>query len=151
MNTPPKERLIPTYAADGRRLRAYSLEAIEHLLSLSKVVVRRNAHGRIKVAQFRGLAGANPLRSTAHAGTKYSFLVQNISTRSWQHKDLISSRDVEILFNLSSSKDEELPSRDRFVRAVFLAVPASCLVRPDQPGRGSTASSARAKRKHYVN
>jgi hypothetical protein len=133
------ERKIPTFAADGRRLRAYSLAAIEHLLSLSKVVVRRDERGRITVAQFRGLGGMNPLRQTAHAGTRYSFLVRCGDHKAWEHKDLLSSRDVELLFDLSkSSHEEELRSRDRAVRAVFLAVPLSCLVPDNSQTKSST-------------
>ena len=122
------ERKIPTYAADGRRLRDYSLAAIERLESLSLVVVRR-LNGRIRCALFRGLMGANPLRATAHAGTRYSFLRRSGEVRLWEHAPLVQRQEIEALFEGARSV-EDARLLDRFVRAIFLAVPLSCLVSP---------------------
>jgi hypothetical protein len=126
-----KERRIPTYSADGRLLRSYSRERIESLARHGKVIVTRNRRtGHIWRAQFREIDGANPLRRSAHVGTRYSFYVRvSRTSQAWVHKDLLSSRDVELLFDFPKreSREEELRSRDRAVRSVFLAVPLSCL------------------------
>ena len=106
---------IPTYSADGSRRRRYSLEAIERLLSLHLVVVQRNRKGAIAVAMFRPLSGANPIRPTAHTGTKYSF-----------HERLDDGHHAWTLHGLPQNEHEDA---DLFVRAIFRAVPLSCMKR----------------------
>jgi hypothetical protein len=131
--------VIPTYAADGRRLRNYSPDEINHLLSLSLVVVRRNQRGQIRVAQFRGQGGANPLRRTAHLGTRYAFLGE---ARVWKHRRLLQSQDVEYLFG----EPDNLAEAELFVQAVFRAVPLSCLKR-EKPAKAKVIPiDARTKR-----
>lgn len=114
---------IPTFASDGRRLRAYSLEAIERLLSLSLVVVRRNRHGRIVCAHFRPQDGSNPLRATANMGQRYYFLEHVGDRRVYAHTPLVPPQDVRD----NCESPEEL---DRYVRNVFRAVPLSCMEQP---------------------
>jgi hypothetical protein len=103
------ESKIPTYDADGTRLRSYSPAAIERLVSLNRVVptIRR---GRIVCATFRERDGSNPLRHSAHMGQRYSFdeLLPS-GHHAWKHKSL--------------PKDA---SEDLFVRAIFRGVALSC-------------------------
>jgi hypothetical protein len=117
---------IPTFGADGRRLRSYSLPAVERLLSLSKVVVRRNRRGRITSACFRPTDGANPLRLTALMGTRYSYQQQLDEHRAWSHRRLIQRQDVEALMGEELLDEVEI---DVYVRAVFRAVPLSVMRR----------------------
>ncbi len=71
------------------------------------------------------MGGANPLRATAHAGTKYCFHNRVGQSRVWEHKDLLGTKDVEALFG--ELTPAELERRDLFVRAVFRNVPLSCM------------------------
>ncbi len=124
----PQKR-IPTYATDGTRLhgyrmRDYALSAIERLLKLSKVVVRRNRQGRIVSAQFRPECGANPLCATALAGTRYSYLEQIYEHRVWSHRRLLPRQDLE---KLAGEPLESEAEREQFVQAIFRAVPLSCM------------------------
>jgi hypothetical protein len=123
---------IPTYASDGRRIRAYSLDAIEHLLSLSLIVVKRNRHGKILAAHFRPQDGSNPLRATASMGQRYSFHapVGNDGMRAWTHKQLIQRQDLEALLGLPLDNDKEL---DLYIRGIFRSVALSVMQRGPEP------------------
>jgi hypothetical protein len=80
---------IPTFAADGRRLRfSYSLAAIERLSGLSKVIVKRNFRGKILCVHFRAKDGDNPLRATAALGQRYVYLEHVGDRRCYSHKRL---------------------------------------------------------------
>lgn len=118
---------IPTYSCDGRRLRDYSLAAIERLLSLSLVIVRRSAAGVIRCALFRGTMGSHPCRRTALGGQRYSFLRRiGEHSRIWDHKELPGYPEIGALIeNAKAARDAA--SLERFVRAIFLAVPLSVL------------------------
>jgi hypothetical protein len=118
------EKRVPTYAADGRRLRDYVPSAVEHLFKLSLVVVRRNKSGRVVLAQFRGVGGANPLRATALAGTRYSFIERLHESRCWSHRRLLPREAVE---NLLGKPVEDAVTLDRYLRAIFRAVPLSVM------------------------
>lgn len=109
----PKTRYIPTLSSDGQRRRRYSLEAIERLLSMDLVTVQRNRKGRIAFAAFRSSLGASPIRPTAHIGTKYSF-----------YERLPDGHHAWALHGLPTNEHEDA---DLFVRAVFRAVPLSCM------------------------
>src|SRR4051812_38473155 len=85
---------VPTYTADGRRFCSYSLEAIERLLRLSKLVVQRNRKGAIVVAYFRQQDGVTPLRKSPHVGTPYSFYERVGQAQLWQHKRLVSPSEL---------------------------------------------------------
>jgi hypothetical protein len=87
---------IPTYSASGQRLRNRTLDNIEHLLALSKVVVRRSRRGKITVAQFRPLSGANPL-GHALTGTQYSFHGVGDERLLWRHRDLAGVTVMDFL------------------------------------------------------
>lgn len=117
---------VPTFAADGRRLRNYTPEAIEHLLSLSLVAVERGRKDRIKCAFFRPTSGASPVRPKAHMGTKYSSneLLPS-GHHSWKHRRLLQSQHLEEILGVPVANEKEL---DRFLQSVFRAVPLSCLV-----------------------
>ena len=117
----PKTKTIPTYSADGQRRRGYSPEAIERLLSLHLVVVQRNRKGAIAVAMFRPTSGANPIQPTAHMGTKYSFLER-----------LDDGNHAWALHGLPASDHRDA---DLFVRAIFRAVPLSCMTRTKAPAK----------------
>jgi hypothetical protein len=119
------ETKIPTFASDGRRLRAYSLQAIERLLSLSLVVVRHNRRGQIVCAHFRPQDGSNPLRATANMGQRYYYLEHVGDRRVYAHTPLISRQDLEELKDTASTPEE----LDRYVRNIFRAVPLSCMER----------------------
>jgi hypothetical protein len=114
---------IPTFAADGRRLRNYSPEAIERLLIRGMIVVRRNKRGRIICAQFREDNGANPLRQTAHMGSNYSFEEHCGDAYVWQHKPLMKPQTAARLMG-EEVEDERIV--DRYVRAIFQNVAISC-------------------------
>lgn len=77
------------------------------------VSVVRNRHGRISFAAFRSATGANPIRNTAHVGSKYSFREKiDDGLFAWSLRGLPSSRHEDA---------------DLFVRAIFRAVPLSCM------------------------
>ena len=119
------EKRIPTYAVDGTRLRDYAASAVDHLFKLSMVVVRRNKKGVPVSAQFREtVTGANPLRSSSLAGTRYSFLEQIHEVRVWSHRRLIPRSDLEEIAGQPFKTEQEC---ERFVQAIFRAVPLSCI------------------------
>ena len=118
-----KTRRIPTYAVDGRRLRDYAPSAIERLLEMSLVVVRRSRQGLILVAQFRDTDGANPMRATALIGTRYSFRETVSEYKVWAHRPLISRRDLQEM----AGKPLERMEAERFVASIFGAVAISAL------------------------
>lgn len=152
------EKTVPTYAVDGRRLRSYTLEAIERLLQMDLVAVQRNRAGRIVTAHFRDGEGANPIRATAHLGTKYSFNQHLPSGRTaWKYRALM--RDERALAASLGEIADDPVDADLFIRRVFRAVPLSCIKRTSAPeslpaGKQFTGSvkvvsieTARAKRK----
>ena len=126
------EKTVPTYAADGRRLRSYTLEAIERLLQLDLIAVQRNRAGRIVTAHFRDGGGANPIRNSAHMGQNYSFEEMLPSGNSaWKHSDLFrDKRDRQTLYDDAYG---DVAAIDLFVRGIFRAVPLSCMSRPETP------------------
>lgn len=124
-----KSRDVPTFRADGRRVRDYSSEAIARLHALGLIVVGRSRKGRITCAQFKSDAGANPLVKSAHMGQQYSYEQALPSGHyAWRHRELIQRQDVEILFGERPENKREL---DLYVRAIFRAVPLSCLRTPE--------------------
>jgi hypothetical protein len=117
-----KIRNIQCFAADGRRIRSYSPEAIERLREGGRVVVIRNRSGRVTSAHFCEIAGANPVSKTAHMGQHYSYQQSIGEARLWQHRPLISRVDRnELLDSMDHNQAEN------FIRGVFRAVPLSCL------------------------
>jgi hypothetical protein len=131
---------IPTYRANGKRLSDSSLERVERLLALKLVVARRDRHGRIRNIQFKWENGhLEPLRKTAHMGQHYSFplWIEGHRTGTWDHKPLVrDERSLEALFGEKPDNREEA---ERFVQAIFRAVPLSCL----KEERSSSASARR--------
>lgn len=126
------ETTVPTYASDGRRLRRYTLEAIERLEKLDLVAVQRNRNGRIVCAHFRPADGANPIRSTAHMGTQYSFDETLPSGHSaWKHRALL--RDERALASLFGEQPDDPADAELFVQAIFRAVPLSCMAGKTSP------------------
>jgi hypothetical protein len=117
---------IPTWRADGSRFRDFSLEAIEHLERLSKVVVKRSRRGKVLAAHFRPTDGSNPLRATATLGQRYHVLEHAGNYRLWQHRRLIPSQDLEQLLGVALDSPEEI---DLYLRGIFRAVPLSVLTR----------------------
>jgi hypothetical protein len=117
---------IKTFAADGERLRDSTPARAARLLHLGIVAASRNRRGRINSIQFVGVAGSRSIRQSAHMGQQYSY-EQKVLGRGlvWAHKDLIGTRAVEALFGELSPA--ELNARELFVRAIFRAVPLSCL------------------------
>lgn len=125
------EPRIPTFSADGSRVRAQFLSKVEAFLAAGAMVVRRNRKGKITCAQYRvQIDGANPLRRSAHVGTRYSWLEhvgEDSPYRAWRHRNLLQSQYVEVLMGQPVDNPEDI---DLFVRAVFRAVPLSCMKRP---------------------
>jgi hypothetical protein len=98
---------------------------IERLLAQSKVFVRRNRHGRIVAAQYRAATGAaTPLRASALAGTRYSFLETIHASKMWVHRRLLPKQDLE---KMAGEALENEADRERYLQAIFRAVPLSCL------------------------
>lgn len=134
-----RPRLIPTFAATGKRIRDYSPSAIARLLALDLIVVERYRRGAIKRAHFRPQGGANPVKAHAHMGTHYSYEQPLPSGRyAWTHKPLLQEQEIEALFGEIDSSTEPA---DRFVRAVFRAVPLS-VMRPQPPSCAGPARRA---------
>ncbi len=116
---------VPAYSSSGRRLRNYSLDAIERILALEPpgVVVKRNKRtGRITSAQFlplpqnsKAVEGKEPLRKTAHMGQAYSFQqsLEDSGRKAWSFSRLLLPGD-----------DEDM---ERRLQMIFRAVPLSCL------------------------
>jgi hypothetical protein len=123
--------LIRTYAANGRRLSDSSPERAERLIELGKVVARRDRRGRIRLIQFKHDCGAYPLQATAHMGTRYSYEEPLPSGHyAWKHRELV--RDERSLEALFGEKPDDREEADRFVRAIFRAVPLSCMTKPNK-------------------
>ena len=130
---------IPAYSSSGRRLRNYSLEAVERFLSATPPTcsVKRNRKtGRICSVQFfplpqnsAALEGKEPLRKTAHMGQHYSFpqQVDESGRRVWRFAPVLVPRDV----------DSEM-----FLMSVFRAVPLSCLKAVELPPSAPAAPEA---------
>lgn len=135
-------KAVPTFRADGRRVRDYSMEAIARLLALGMIVIARSRKGRITCAQFKSDAGANPLVKSAHMGQQYSYEQALPSGHyAWRHREMIQRQDVEMLFGERPESKREL---DLYVRAIFRAVPLSCLRSTPEPAASSPVP-ARAK------
>lgn len=125
------EKKIPTLSADGQRWRGYSLEAIERLRGKDLVTVERGRRGQIKVAYFRKIDGANPIQATAHMGTRYSFEEPLRSGHfAWTHRELV--RDDNSLAAIFGVPPDDRADAERYVRAIFRAVPLSCM-KQDEP------------------
>lgn len=108
---------VPTYSADGKRLRNYSLASIESLLVSDRVAVERNRKGEITCATMRPADKSNPILKSAHMGQSYSFL-QNLPSghRAWSHSRLLDESELT---------SEGIADAEKFVRDIFFAVPAS--------------------------
>lgn len=123
-------RRIPTYTADGARLRDYSLASIERLLEQERVTVQRAPTGVILCASFRPtderqnpLPGRNPVAKKVHRGTYYSSLKSDGNSRVWQLHKLPTSRDFEHLYGRPRNRRES----ELFARAVFRSVERSVM------------------------
>lgn len=114
---------VQAYTADGRRFCSYSLETIERLLRLKKLLVQRNRKGAIVAAYFRQPDGASPVRKSPHLGSTYSFYKRVGQTHVWQHKRLISPSELTRVDGTLSEKQVE-----RSLMEAFLGVPLSVLV-----------------------
>jgi hypothetical protein len=113
---PQVPQKIAVYKADGRLEGRFTVEAVERLFSLSLAVVRRDKRGAITCANLRPLDGSNPLLASCSMGQRYSYREHCGDYRAWAHKNLIQRQDLEI---------ESALDLDRYVRAVFCAVPLS--------------------------
>ncbi len=121
---------IPTFAADGRRLRNYSVESVERLSNLHLItVVRAGRKGAIVSAHFRSPGGASAIKRTAHLGQKYSYLARIGQSRLWQHQPLLQRTDRR---QLEADTADDRAAAELYIRGIFRAVPLSCL--QHQPG-----------------
>jgi hypothetical protein len=118
---------VPTYTADGRRFCSYSLEAIERLLRLSKIVVQRNRRNAIVAAYFRHPDGANPVSKSPHLGMHYSSRKRVGQARLWQHEPLISPSELIGVEGTPSREEAE-----QLLIEAFLGVPLSVLASSDE-------------------
>lgn len=124
---------VPTYSSDGSRLRRYTLAAIERLEQLNLVAIQRNRKGKIVCAHFRNAEGANPIRTTAHVGSKYSYREKvGDGLFAWSLKGLPAS---------------EHEDADLFVRGIFRNVALSCMKRDEPTPAPSKVVSIDAGRK----
>ena len=135
--------MVPTYAANGRRLFDHTVAAIERLLVLSRVVVKKSRKGKILAATYRPLSGASPIAKTAHRGTRYSYWAHINEVHVWTHRRMIQAQDLEYLMGEMPDDPEEA---ERFVQAVFRAVPLSCM--PKRPK--AKVVSIESGRKHPI-
>jgi hypothetical protein len=129
---------IPTYAANGVRLRNYSLTTIDACLGMlpPSVVVKRNRRtGLITSAQFMPLPkdssavdGKEEIRKHAHMGQRYSTLavVDDLGHRAWRYTPLRTPYEMR--------RDPDLTPADleRWLQAKFRAVELSCLIFPKE-------------------
>jgi hypothetical protein len=143
-------RLVPVYGANGKRLRNRSMASVETLLEQGKIMLTYTKRGAIKAAQFLDGGGANPIRTTAHLGTQYSFhnrIRQDAPLFAWEHRPLVQPQDIEALFG--ETVESQL-DRDLYVRAIFRAVPLSCMtggqLAGETPQTPSPEAPAAAKR-----
>ena len=115
--------LIKTYSAGGQRIRDYSEEAIAELVRKGRMVVTRSVKGRLLSATFLP-AETRAVQKTAHMGQRYSFDEKLPSgRRAWKHADLLSPETIERLAGEPLLQNEI----DLYIRAIFRAVPLSCL------------------------
>jgi hypothetical protein len=114
---------IPVYS-DGRRLFNRTLADIERLETKGRALIERRK-GRIVCAHLRPTEGASPVRTTAHMGQSYSYAQPLPSGhRAWKHSNvLISNRTVSEIVG----KEVDSEQADLFIRAIFRAVPLSCM------------------------
>jgi hypothetical protein len=137
---------IPTYTSNGVRLRNYSPETIEACLRMTPpgVVVKRNKRtGLITSAQFMPLPrnssavdGKEPIRKHAHMGQRYSFRVSvdDRGHRAWRFSDFLTPDDMRLDPGVTSADLED------WLRAIFRAVPLSCL-KPKNAGKVNPGAS----------
>jgi hypothetical protein len=119
-------RSVPAYAPNGRRLREYSLEAVDRLLALTPPRVTAKRHrrtGRVTSIQFlpqktAALEGNETLPKSVHLGQHYSYeqTVDDAGHRVWAFTRLLAPRDTDV-------------DVEEYLQAVFRAVPLSCLRR----------------------
>jgi hypothetical protein len=149
----PVSQKIPAYAPDNStRRRSYSLEAIERFLALDLVVAIRGRKGKILRVYFRETDGGNPLRTSAHMGQAYSYNQPLPNGRhAWKHRKLV--RDERDLAALFGEPPDDPVEADLYVRAIFWAVPLSCMTQPTPedptpptPAKVVSIDSARRKR-----
>ncbi len=117
-------RIVPTFAANGKRLRNHSAAHVEQLEQRGVVQLSRTAKGRIKACQFLTGLGANPVQKTANTGTVYSFYNRVGDAQLWEHRQMVQRQDVEALFGLPVERGEDL---ELYLRGIFRAVPLSCM------------------------
>jgi hypothetical protein len=121
-------RVIPTYAANGLRLSDSSIERAKRLLRMGYAAARYDRRGNLRVIQCISDVGRDKLRATAHMGQHYASLQTLPSgARAWKHNKLI--QDERLLETLFGEKPDNLKQADLFVRAIFRAVPISCMGR----------------------
>lgn len=120
-------RYIPTFNAAGRRDRRYSPEAIERLLSLKLITVKRNARtGAIVAAQFLPKPGRDPKPGSIASIMGQHYCRQNRITelaRAWELKKLPEPADLR---HRMTEEDADNPAAvEAITRAVFCAVALS--------------------------
>jgi hypothetical protein len=119
----PTKTTIPTYAANGARLRDRSLDSVLRLEELKKVALKRDRRGRVRGCQFLSDAGANPIRKSAHMGQRYSYMKRiGEHARIWQHRQL-----------------------DNDLRGIFLRVALDCKPKPAPAAPGDTPARRLAR------
>ena len=115
---------IPTYSAAGRRLGNRRLAIIEQLLADGLVTVERNRKGTITCAQYR-FRVRKPEEVRIPTGHSFQETLPS-GHRAWKFASEALSEE------LSAEKDQK--DAERFVQAVFRAVPLSILAgRPAKP------------------
>ena len=87
---------IPLYDELGRKECDASPARIERLLSLYRVTVVKDRHGRIVRAFMRDMGGRPGPLPTAHMGQKYSFnQLLGDGHKAWKHKTHAPANDHE--------------------------------------------------------
>jgi hypothetical protein len=117
-----RTRSVPAYASNGRRLRDYSVEAVERCLALKLCIAKRHRKsGRIASIQFLPpRSSGEPVPKTVHMGQRYSFCerLDDTAYRAWKFSRTLVPRDW-------AADPEEV---ERELQKIFRAVALSCFI-----------------------
>lgn len=126
-----QKQRIPAYAANGVRLRDFSLEAVWALLVYGRVEATTNRRGEIRRIDFLPIVVEADVDDTSYRGQTYSRQVdvdagRSARSRVWEFRPLIPPQAQYDLYRDADSIEDV----ERFIRSIFVAVPLSIAVSP---------------------